>query len=89
MPRREASTAEPSAFLERRGRVTQVHLGISLFDLARDPDERQNLYEGGDSSAAPLFELLARFVQAPSPVGEKLAIDAELQEKLRSLGYLQ
>lgn len=75
--------------LKSRIGATMVRPGISLFDLGQDPDEMQNLYPGEITAAAPLLELLARYVETPSLEGERLAVDEELEEKLRSLGYLQ
>jgi hypothetical protein len=68
--------------------VTNVHPGIYLYDLARDPAERTNLFARDDSTSLELLGLLARhFAQAaarPQPV----TVDDELLEKLKSLGYV-
>jgi arylsulfatase A-like enzyme len=68
---------------------------FSLFDLRADPDEQRDLLAGRspDPEAARLVELLAPRLQgavAPfeRPTATSAPMDAEMQRRLESLGYL-
>jgi len=58
-----------------------------LYDLERDPDEMENLYEQRRGQASQLRAELERF-KAGSTTAEALAPDRETLEKLRTLGYV-
>lgn len=75
--------------LEGRIRDTEVRPGLSLFDLSTDPEERRDLSGENDAVLDSLLELLARYASRSSGDAEKLEVDDELTERLRSLGYLQ
>jgi arylsulfatase A-like enzyme/Tfp pilus assembly protein PilF len=58
-----------------------------LFDVARDPAEKTNLYADGAAVAAPMNAWLERQVQVGA-VAPPQAVSAETQEKLQALGYV-
>jgi arylsulfatase A-like enzyme len=68
--------------------VTNVHPGIYLYDIAADPGETRNLFARDDSTSLALLGMVtAHFAHAaarPQPV----EVDAELLQKLKSLGYI-
>jgi hypothetical protein len=69
--------------------VENVKPGIYLYDLARDPEERINLYRGDDSKSLELLGLVAaHFQDSRSPVSE-IELDEVTREKLRALGYVE
>jgi arylsulfatase A-like enzyme len=60
---------------------------FELYDLARDPSERQNIYETAPQAAAFVDALAAWGTNAsPAPASEE--IDPDLGKKLRALGYI-
>lgn len=69
--------------------VTNVHPGIYLYDMARDPGEHTNLFSPSDSTSLKLLgQVKEHFAHAkahPAPV----EVDADLLQKLRSLGYVK
>jgi arylsulfatase A-like enzyme len=67
-----------------------------LFDLATDPGERQNVVEEQPQRAekmATILEEHLRMVKADGTLGagkrQELALDADLLEQLRNLGYVE
>jgi arylsulfatase A-like enzyme len=60
-----------------------------LHDLELDPVQEENLLEQRPKEAAALRTLLDRLVPETSQATEKLELDAEALEKLRSLGYVR
>jgi hypothetical protein len=61
---------------------------MELYDLARDPGERENRW-GAAPEGEALAALLAAFeASAPAPLRAR-AGDAGLHEKLRALGYAE
>lgn len=106
-PDRSILPFHPPAFLVRVGdrKLTrypdadgQAHL--EYYDLATDPKERHNLYEGRKEEARDLFELLdgyedagralrARLDRGDPPDGQTVELDPRQEEKLRALGYLR
>lgn len=61
-----------------------------LFDLRRDPAERQDLIGRQPAAAEALAGILARELAAaePRPPGEPMEYDPETEAQLRALGYL-
>lgn len=64
-----------------------------LYDLSRDPAERQNLWgfvdHGPGSVSADLREALDRFAQRDSALAPTLELDREELQRLESLGYVK
>ena len=69
--------------------VTNVIPGVYMHDLAADPRETKNLYSEDDPRAKELLALLAGHFAAAGKKGHPVEVDAELQKKLRSLGYIR
>jgi len=68
--------------------VHNVVPGIYLFDTARDPGEKTNVFSASDSTSLRLLALLNQhFSKAPAH-GPPVEIDPQLLEKLKSLGYV-
>ncbi|MFQ5515806.1 MAG: sulfatase-like hydrolase/transferase [Myxococcota bacterium] len=73
--------------------------GAMLFDLKSDPHERRNLLDEKPELAAPLQENLELWVQANQATrvalfggegpDQEIVLDAETQERLKALGYIQ
>jgi arylsulfatase A-like enzyme len=61
---------------------------FELYDLEKDPGERQNLLASPPSEAAALPARLERWVSA-APRAPEVVVDEETARKLRSLGYVQ
>jgi arylsulfatase A-like enzyme/cytochrome c-type biogenesis protein CcmH/NrfG len=64
-----------------------------LYDLEKDPGERQNIFEEQRAVAAGLRKQLARVIAAYSPPAgkdpaEQAGLDPVLAERLKSLGYV-
>ena len=59
-----------------------------LYDLERDPDETENLFESNPETARPLVRELSGVVDAESESVAAAPVDSESQERLRALGYL-
>jgi arylsulfatase A-like enzyme/Tfp pilus assembly protein PilF len=61
-----------------------------LYDLRRDPGERENLFEARPGQAKRLQELLASYVSSHTELGSpsKRDMTAEDVRRLRSLGYV-
>lgn len=70
-------------------RVLNVEPGIFMFDLGADPAEKQNLYTESNPRAKELLGLLADHFAGPTPPAREVEVDAELNKKLRSLGYIR
>jgi arylsulfatase A-like enzyme len=60
-----------------------------LYDLARDPAEATNIYDGEKNAAAALSERLDRFLSSERAEAPTRTLTQEEIEKLRSLGYLR
>lgn len=82
------TTEVPPASLNEEIRVSNVTPGIYLFDLAKDPGERTNLFAPTDSTSLKLLGLVTRHFSTPRKHGAPVQVDKELLEKLRSLGYV-
>ncbi len=68
--------------------VTNVHPGIYLYDLARDPGELTNLFSRDDPTSLELLGLVTTHFAAATARPQPVEVDPELLEKLRSLGYV-
>ena len=69
--------------------VTNLTPGTYLYDLARDPGERTNLFTPDDPRAERMLALLAvHYLGTTTAPAESVLVDDELREKLRSLGYI-
>jgi arylsulfatase A-like enzyme len=78
--------------VESRGtyaEVTNVHPGVYMFDLANDPQEKVNIYTDTNPEAKEMLLMIEKHFSAERKQTRKLAIDKELTEKLRSLGYIR
>jgi arylsulfatase A-like enzyme len=64
--------------------------GRELYDLSRDPEERDNLYDA-DAPPRELEDELARWLASRRAVrpGEKAILDDDARERLRALGYAE
>jgi arylsulfatase A-like enzyme len=61
-----------------------------LYDLARDPDEAQDIYASAGSSASRLETSLVKWVEASAGQAQTVPkLERGTVEKLRSLGYVQ
>lgn len=69
--------------------VTNVHPGMYLYDLARDPGETTNLFARDDSTSLSLLGALTTHFATASARPQPVKVDQELLEKLRSLGYVR
>ncbi len=70
-----------------RDRLKLIDLPLpELYDLARDPGERSNLYARQRDRARDLEQRLDRITRGASPAAPA-AIDPESEARLRSLGY--
>lgn len=82
------TTQIPPASRNEEINVKNVQPGIYLFDTARDPGEKTNLFSPSDSTSLRLLALVnAHFSKAPAH-GPPVQIDQQLLEKLKSLGYI-
>ena len=66
--------------------------GNLLFDLEADPGERRNLSKLQPERARAMSETLNAYLDslpAPGPAGPPRRIDAETEDALRGLGYLE
>ena len=68
--------------------VTNVHPGMVLYDLSRDPGETTNLFARDDSTSLKLLGVLSKHFATASARPQPVQVDQELLEKLRSLGYV-
>lgn len=66
-------------------------VGLELYDLASDPGERRNLAAAEPAAVRGLSRLLERRARAAGapPKAPPVALDPELEEQLRALGYLR
>ncbi len=69
--------------------VTNVHAGMYLYDVARDPGEQTNLFARDDSTSLKLLGALTKHFATASARPQPVQVDEELLEKLRSLGYVR
>jgi arylsulfatase A-like enzyme len=83
------TTQVPPSSLNEEIPVSNVRPGIYLFDLARDPGERTNLFSPNDSTSLKLLGLVTQRYSAAPRHGDPVQVDRELLEKLRSLGYVR
>jgi arylsulfatase A-like enzyme len=67
---------------------TDVRSGKFFFDLQKDPGETVNLYDPSDPRVEALEAKLRQHFGGPAAVTDEIAISDELQDKLKSLGYL-
>jgi arylsulfatase A-like enzyme len=68
--------------------VTNVHPGIYLYDLARDPGERDNIFSRDDPASLELLGLVATHFARAAARPQPVEVDDELLQKLKSLGYV-
>ena len=68
--------------------VTNVHPGIYLYDLARDPGERDNLFSRDDPTSLELLGLVTTHFANAAARPQPVEVDDELLQKLKSLGYV-
>lgn len=69
--------------------VENVHVGTYLYDLTADPGESRNLYAEGNPGALRLLALLAGHFTGAGTAGDTTVVDKEMEERLRSLGYIR
>jgi len=69
--------------------VVNVVPGTYMYDLSRDPGEKQNIYSDSNPRAKELLSLIARHYAAPRARTHSVEVDEELNKKLRSLGYIR
>ncbi len=68
-------------------------LDEELYDLARDPDEMQNLLEGPGMDSGPYQEQLRAYLREAREfergrMGEEVILDDAIQDQLKALGYI-
>jgi len=66
-------------------------IGLELYDLASDPGEKRNLAAADPDAVRGLSWLIAQRARAGAPrkAAPPVALDPELEEELRALGYLR
>jgi arylsulfatase A-like enzyme len=69
--------------------VTNVIPGVYMFDLSKDPGEKQNIYAESNPRARELTSRLARQFASRRERVHTVEVDEELNKKLRSLGYIR
>jgi arylsulfatase A-like enzyme len=68
--------------------VTNVVPGIYLYDRARDPGEKTNVFSTTDSTSLRLLGLVTGHFAGATVHGPPVELDEDLLNKLRSLGYI-
>jgi len=66
-----------------------VRAGVYLFDLAKDPGEKDNRVKEDPELASKLLALLRAHFEGEIAEGPNVDLDPELQKRLRALGYLE
>ncbi|MFC1572319.1 sulfatase [Candidatus Eisenbacteria bacterium] len=69
--------------------VTNVVPGTYLYNLAADPREKRNLFDGWGGETQKLMTMLTAHFTGNALPAERIQLDEETKEKLRSLGYIQ
>jgi arylsulfatase A-like enzyme len=69
--------------------VTNVHPGVYLYDLSRDPGEQNNLYDPSDPESLELLGLMTTHFATRKYSETRVELDEEMLQKLRSLGYVR
>jgi arylsulfatase A-like enzyme len=73
-----------------RAEVRNVIPGIYLFDLAADPEERNNIYSDDNDEGRALLAALLEYMESTAVVvSPEIEMDEDTIDKLRSLGYIQ
>lgn len=70
-------------------RIASAGKADELYDLARDPEERQYLVRPDDSRATALVARLNEWVKGVPVRVASSAVDKDLVRRLKSLGYAQ
>ncbi|HEX5132391.1 MAG TPA: sulfatase [Candidatus Krumholzibacteria bacterium] len=68
--------------------VTNVHPGIYLYDIQNDPGEQHNLFARDDSTSLALLGIVTTHFSRAAARPQPVEVDADLLQKLRSLGYV-
>lgn len=79
----------PEASRAEEIEVTNVHPGIYLYDLAKDPGEQTNLFARDDSTSLSLLGALTGHFATGAARPQPVQLDQDLLDKLRSLGYIR
>jgi choline-sulfatase len=79
----------PEASRSEEIEVTNVHPGMYLYDLAKDPGEKTNLFARDDSTSLKLLGMLTTHYATASARPQPVHVDQDLLDKLRSLGYVR
>ncbi len=79
----------PEASRSEEIEVTNVHPGMYLYDLAKDPGEKTNLFARDDSTSLKLLGILTQHYATASARPQPVHVDKDLLERLRSLGYVR
>jgi arylsulfatase A-like enzyme len=82
------TTLVPESSRREEIAVTNVHPDVYLYDLARDPGERVNLFARDDSTSLALLGILTTHFATASARPQPVQLDQDLLDKLRSLGYV-
>ncbi len=69
--------------------VKNVHPGMYLYDIAKDPGEKTNLFARDDSTSLKLLGMLTQHNATASARPQPVHVDDDLLQKLRSLGYVR
>ncbi|MEE9270454.1 MAG: sulfatase [Candidatus Krumholzibacteria bacterium] len=86
---RADSTRIPATSQGTYVKITNVHPGIYMYDLSKDPAERTNIYSDSNPKAKELLVMLAEHFSTEPARAQEVRVDDTLREKLRSLGYIQ
>jgi arylsulfatase A-like enzyme len=81
--------AIPPASRGTHAEVTNVHPGTYMYDLTKDPDEKQNIFDSSDPRALELLGLMTTHFSTRKYEETSVELDEELLQKLRSLGYIR
>jgi arylsulfatase A-like enzyme len=83
------SNAIPPASRGTHVPVTFVHAGTRMFDLAADPEEKNDIFDPADPRALELLGLMTTHFSTRKYEETSVELDEQLLEKLRSLGYIR
>lgn len=89
-PRFHYGWSELKTIQERRYKLI-IAPDLELYDLERDPEERQNLVDSQPAEARRLLNLAEQFIADSSRGGFELnyrSLDEQAREKLAALGYI-
>ncbi len=78
--------------VESRGAYAEpknVYPGTYLFDLSKDPEEKQNLFSSDNPMGKEMLKILGNHFSGVPYRSEEIPLDDGIKNKLRGLGYLR